>query len=409
MKSGKKKLLFVNESLSLAGGEKSLIALLSNLDPEKYEIDLQLFRYGGELEEFIPSYVNVLRPIAYTEFTKIPLKKVLFHLLKKKYLKYLIARLKYSFAIRQGKYNHPEKAQFFWENIGPVIEKVEKHYDAAIAYAQGVPTFYVSDKITARKKIAWVNAILLITSENRNFQAKYYNAYNKIVAVTPKVGNHLSDIFPQSKNKIEIINDILDYQFIHTKSKSKTILFDKSKKSILTVSRLNKNMKGIDIALETCLILKKMGIDFHWYFLGEGDYKDEFLDFIKKNRLKEFISLLGVDINPYPYYKAADLYVQTSRYEGYGLSIAEARLLNVPIVTTRFDTVYEQMVHEENGLVVDIDAHSVAEGIQRLITDKNLYERIKSNLINEPKENLESVKRFDLMISQTNFDSTQPQ
>ena len=68
MKKYKKKLLFVNESLALAGGEKSLIALLSKLDPNKYEIDLQLFKYGKELDAFIPEHVNILPPLPYTQF-----------------------------------------------------------------------------------------------------------------------------------------------------------------------------------------------------------------------------------------------------------------------------------------------------------------------------------------------------
>ncbi|MEZ7915731.1 MAG: glycosyltransferase, partial [Polaribacter sp.] len=94
----------------------------------------------------------------------------------------------------------------------------------------------------------------------------------------------------------------------------------------------------------------------------------------------------------------ADLYVQTSRHEGYGLSIAEARLLNVPVVTTRYDSVYVQMIHEKNGLVVDIDANAVADGIERMINDKVLYESVKSYLKSEEKENKESIQRFYKLI-----------
>ena len=44
----KKRLLFVIESLVCAGAEKSLVTLLNLLDYSKYEVDLQLFSYGGE-------------------------------------------------------------------------------------------------------------------------------------------------------------------------------------------------------------------------------------------------------------------------------------------------------------------------------------------------------------------------
>ena len=86
--------------------------------------------------------------------------------------------------------------------------------------------------------------------------------------------------------------------------------------------------------------------------------------------------MLGVKANPYPYIKNSDIYVQTSKYEGFGLAIAEARMLNIPVVTTRFDAVYNQMIDEKNGLVVDMNADAVCDGILRLINDTELRERI---------------------------------
>ena len=48
----KKKVLFVIESLTCAGGEKSLTTLLNLFNYEKYDVELQLFSYGGELEKW---------------------------------------------------------------------------------------------------------------------------------------------------------------------------------------------------------------------------------------------------------------------------------------------------------------------------------------------------------------------
>ena len=49
-----KKLLFAIESLGIGGAEKSLVTLLNLLDYTTYEVDLQLFSYGGELEKMLP-------------------------------------------------------------------------------------------------------------------------------------------------------------------------------------------------------------------------------------------------------------------------------------------------------------------------------------------------------------------
>ena len=55
--------------------EKSLITLLSLLDYSVYNVDLQLFGYGGVLEELIPKEVNLLKPLKYTTFTELNIKK----------------------------------------------------------------------------------------------------------------------------------------------------------------------------------------------------------------------------------------------------------------------------------------------------------------------------------------------
>lgn len=115
-------------------------------------------------------------------------------------------------------------------------------------------------------------------------------------------------------------------------------------------------------------------------------------------RITRSFILLGVKSNPYPFIKNADIYVQTSKFEGFGLAIAEARLLNVPVVTTRFDAVYNQMVEGKNGLVVDMNGDAVYRGILKLINDHELRERIITYLKNEKKGNIEELEKFYQLI-----------
>lgn len=388
------KLLFVIESLTLAGSEKSLIALLSKLDYSKYDVDLQLFSYGDPLQEFLLQNVNLLPPLSFTEFTNLSW----FQSLLKCNVRFLFARMKYSVKIRKGIYTNSQKAQFFWESSRNAFQQTDIVYDIAIAYAQSIPTYYVADKINASKKIAWVNVTVPYEGNNKSFQSRYYEGYDQIVPVSKDTEKHLSAEFPFLKIKLYTIEDVIDYKSIVRLSNLVTPEFDKNKFNILTVARLTKSQKGYDITLETCRILKEKNINFHWYVVGEGPYKNEMITFINENNLNDYFTFLGTTKNPYPYFRTADLYVQTSRHEGYGLSIAEARLLNTPVVTTRFDTVFMQMVHEKNGLVTDLNAEAVAEAIVRLMTDKNLYDSIVRNLKQEMKENVESIKLFNAMI-----------
>ena len=73
-------------------------------------------------------------------------------------------------------------------------------------------------------------------------------------------------------------------------------------------------------------------------------------------------------------------------------------MLNVPIVTTRFDAVYNQMVDGKNGLVVDMEAEAVSEGIMEIINNDQLREDIIAYLKTEKKGNLEEIQKFYQLI-----------
>ena len=48
--------------------------------------------------------------------------------------------------------------------------KIHKIYDVAISFAQGVPTFYIAEKVKAKKKFAWVNVSYKLKKKDKNFQ-----------------------------------------------------------------------------------------------------------------------------------------------------------------------------------------------------------------------------------------------
>jgi|SRR5690625_115405 len=394
----KKKLLFVIDSLDIAGAEKSLVTLLRLLDYTKYSVDLQLFSYGNKLEKLIPKEVNLLEPLKYTKYSKLNFKNSLKQVIFKGKLNMLIARISYSIKIRIGKYSNPQKAIIYWKKITSVIEKNPKKYDIAISYAQGVPTYYVIDKIKANKKIAWVNVTFNPDKNVREFQAKYYNLYHQIVAVSDTTKEVFLDSFPDYKEKVTILYDINNPDFISKMAEiGNGYEDDFDGIRILTVGRLA-HQKGYDVALEACKLLKDEGIHFRWYVLGKGPLQTEIEQSIQTMGLAEHFKLLGVKANPYPYFKNADIYVQTSRFEGFGLAIAEARMLDIPVVTTKFDAVYNQMKHGKNGLVVDRNGTAVSESIKKLIHDPQLKENIIDYLQTEKKGNKEEIQRFYELI-----------
>lgn len=396
----KKDMLFVIDSLECAGAEKSLVTLLSLIDHTKYNVDLMLFAHGGALQQLVPTYVNILEPLHYTEFTSMPLKSAVWYSAKNFKYDMLSSRLRYTVEIRRKKYSNAQKARVYWQSTSHVIEKNPKVYDIAISYAQGIPTFYVAEKVKAAKKFAWVNVSYRLNEEEKEFQKGFYQQYDCIVAVSESTKEIFLETFPRFAKKIKVIYDINNPELITEMANLENNIYKDEFKGIriLTIGRLA-NQKGYDIAIEACKMLKEKGVNFRWYALGKGPLESEIKAILEQKGLNDHFKLLGVKSNPYPYIKDVDIYVQTSRFEGFGLAIAEARMLNTPVVTTKFDAVFSQMIDQKNGLVVEMNPDAVCEGILKLVENPNLREGIKKYLSTEKKGNVEEIERFYQLIS----------
>ena len=202
----KRKLLFVIESLVAAGAERSLISLLTALDYSRFDVDLQLFRYGGDLEQFLPKQVNLLPPFDYTLFAEKSIWKQLLSLDTRKTAR----RFLYSILIRMGKSTHADKARIYWKTIGGCLPEKESRYDSAIAYSQGIPTFYVADKVSADKKMAWVNVGYSLSKRNQSFQSAFYDKIQHIVCVSETAKAIFDEGFPSSRNRTLVVRDAGD-------------------------------------------------------------------------------------------------------------------------------------------------------------------------------------------------------
>lgn len=155
------------------------------------------------------------------------------------------------------------------------------------------------------------------------------------------------------------------------------------------------------MAVEAAAQLKKKGLDFVWYFVGDGSERERIELLIEKRGLEDNVKILGMKPNPYPYMAMADVYVQTSSFEGFGLTLNEARILHRPVVSTNFPVVYNQIRDGENGLIAEMTPESVAEKILMLVHDEALRNRIieatkqevNTTSVTEPK------KVMDLLLA----------
>lgn len=118
-----------------------------------------------------------------------------------------------------------------------------------------------------------------------------------------------------------------------------------------------------------------------WHLIGDGALKPKIIEKAKRLGVMENIIFEGFQKNPYVYIKECDLYVQTSRQEGFGITIAEAMILNKVIVSTSFPSIYEQITNGENGFIVDYNPVKMSNIIFKILSNDELRSKVNNNLL----------------------------
>ncbi len=353
----KKRILFLIDSLVCGGAEKSLVSLLPLLDHDRYDVDLMLVGRGGIFDCYIPDKVRVIDlPMGRGLWTR-------------------ICQTVYSLLIRLFPKRH--FAELRWTALHTALPRLRQTYDVAIAYQQGFPTYYIARKVSARRKLAWVNVDMKGAGYREAFNRRFYDGFDHVVAVSDQLYTMLMQTRYVSPEKLVTVYDILNVDLIRRMADAPgyTDTLPEGTLRIVTVARMAPPKNQL-LAVETARELRKRGLTFRWYFVGDGSDRAAVEERIREYGLDDDVVVLGERANPYPFMRQADIYVQTSTFEGFCLTLCEARLLHKPEVSTNFPVVYNQLRHGENGLIAEMNAQSLADNIMRLATDDNLRERI---------------------------------
>lgn len=371
----KKKIVFFVESLHCGGAECSLLSLLNNLDSSKYDIYLLVLNKGGEFEEFLPSFVT---------YNKVDIEFALLGRLKFKLFQKLLPKR--------------HNAQYFWKAFNSSIPQYSESFDIAVGWGQGFATYFTAEKIKAKNKLAWVNTDYAKAGYESQYDQAIYSKYDQVVGISDFVKNSMEVFIPTEK--VVTIPNIIDVDDVEKRA-NKPIsenLKKNYKMLIVSVGRLAKP-KAFDLAIKAANILKDKGVDFIWYIIGEGSEREYLQSLIDQYELKQHFTLLGFRSNPYPYINQADLYVQTSIFEGLGRTLIEAAMLHKPIVTTDFETAYDLVDQDKTGMITPKTPEAIAAAIFKIFQNEDLYQEMMKNQASSSRISAKNVvEQFDNMV-----------
>ena len=353
-----KKIIVLSRRMDIGGVETSLINFLKCFDCEKYEVTLLLQEKKGTLLHSVPDAVKIIEmKFDSVEYLKLVQLDMVLPTLKEMQFKLIAAKCK----LEKDKNDNP----FLYKALEHCSAELDDCYDLAIDYhGYGYfTTIFMINAIKANKyatfihddKFDWMDNIKSIRND-----IDYY------FCVSKACGEHLVDLYPDLKSKTQVFYNIVDADLIKTKAQEvQNDIPENAENVIVTVGRLEWQ-KGYDFLLDVAYELKKK-IDFSWYIIGDGSWRERIENDIKDKALQDNVFLLGAKENPYPYIKRADVYAQTSRHEGYGLAICEALVLKKTVISTDLPCIEEQIKHGINGFLVRSDVTEFFEQIQEVL------------------------------------------
>ena len=222
---------------------------------------------------------------------------------------------------------------------------------------------------------------------------KIYSKFEKLVFVSKDNLNEFEKTYPNIKNEKLVIYNYLDSKSIIEKAKQDIEEFDKNTTNFVTVARLVEQ-KAIDRLIKVHSKLINNGLIHNFYIIGDGAQRTELEKLIKENNVEKTFHLCGRKENPYPYIRQADYFCLFSHYEGYGMVLDEAKILNKKILIT--DTAAREAVQNYNkSKIVDNKENAIYEILENIL--KNKEDKFDDN-IEVKYENIEIIEQIKQLI-----------
>lgn len=383
-------------SMNVGGTERAFLNMLDKLPEEEYEITLLLLQKKGGFYQEIPQHVKIqemkefpqvgrqLRDLTYN-----PKEKIKDYLSKRWYKQALFLMAIHSY-MRVTK-----DRRILFKKIFKQVPIMEEEYDIAVAYAgpMDIITYYIATRVKAAEKNQWIHFDVNQIGFDPKFARRLYKSFNRICVVSNTAAIQLKEKLPTLSHKIETRTNEVSAMTLTELAVKEDVFPDSSIIRIVTVARIMKE-KGPDIAVKILYALRQLGYNIQWHWVGEGEWRTHIQKLIKEFDLEDSFILEGAKSNPYPYIRQSDIYVQPSRHEGYCITIAEARALERPIVTTDTVGAQEQIKHGVTGLISGFKEQEIMQNVISLIEDPELKNKLSQALEKEKVEKAVPITNF---------------
>ncbi|PWN68346.1 glycosyltransferase [Chryseobacterium phosphatilyticum] len=353
------KVLFRHRSMEMGGVEKVILSMLNNLNPEKFDITVYLNLNQGELRNEFPKHVQ---KIYMTEGKEGFSKNPLIHKLQ-----LIRRRIKLSRAMKDQKFSD--------RILG------NKKFDIEIAPTYTTFSSVINSSNKASKKIGWFHSEINIPAMKPLVPDILHNfpQFDHMIYCSQKIKDLMHQCYPDLQYPSEsVVINAIPIEEIKKKAEEKIEPLPQGP-VFVSVGRLH-SRKGYHKLIDAHKKLIDEGFKHSIMVIGSGEEMKNLTDQIQTNNVQDSFILTGNRMNPYPYIKNADYFILPSESEAWPLVIAEALILQKPIIATDTGDVGIMIKDRETGYLIKYDTNEMYEAMKTFLTDTELTSRIKKNL-----------------------------
>ncbi|MDR7239973.1 glycosyltransferase [Neobacillus drentensis] len=374
----KKKLVIVTDVMTIGGVEKVIIDTLIGLDYSKFDVTLfVMYKTGHEKNNISKIPENVKIKYLFNKPIKGFYQRILFYILM-----FFPHKLIRDFLVKE-------------EFDVVVTTKDIFSYPFSSSNAYKVMWIHGGLEYLEDYKLTFLNKIKI------RYKKFTYSKFDQVLLLTQAAKNRFCEFYSLHERCNVLHNPINDREIIRLAMEKVNDYKFRDRITIVCSCRLSIE-KGVDRLLNACAKLANEGYLFHLLILGDGPEKTKLTEIIHTNKsLQDKADFLGFKENPYKYLKKCNIYVSPSLSEGFSLSIAEAIILELPILSTECHGPSEILDNGKFGLVVKNSEDHIYEGLRNMLSTPELIDfyKSKSKVRKEFFAYEKNIRLFEELIS----------
>lgn len=265
---------------------------------------------------------------------------------------------------------------------------IEEKYDVEIAFFRGMPVKIISGSTNAKAvKLAWVHSdFSKADGFSNNFRSvfeakKAYLSFDKVICVSKQAAKGFIQTLGDTGNVMTIYNILPVSEILQKAKEHPEFEIHKSSFHVVLVGHLIDSTKGQTRLISSVSRLRTEGYDISLALIGRGPDEEVLLNEIKEKNAERYISVIDGKKNPYLYIKEADLLVCASYFEGYNLTVSEALILGVPVLSTDCTGPNEILDYGKYGMIVENSEEGLYNGLKLFAENPDLLKEYKEKAL----------------------------